>query len=541
MGVEITGRRASESDAARDERERRDSGIRAIARPQRRSEPASTLYERTRVFTLAATVLFGGFAFFDLIVCGIGGRGPLAAVWLLRTAGLLPVVAAHVFARRAVRADASTVRFLASFAIVSMTASVAAMTLLTGGYRSPYHASQMILAFSLGFLPMPWHRGVRLALGSLALHVGLAIVLPLLAPRFVGGTDDPGARAHVAIYTLYVAAAWVVAVVVSNVLWVTRRAVVEAKRVGRYRVDRLLAQGGMGEIWAAYDSNLHREVALKILTPEQSAGAEAATRFESEVHAMTKLTHPNSVRVYDSGVTDEGALFFAMELLEGENLAALVRREGPLSPRRAATLALQAARALSEAHDLGIVHRDLKPENLFLQRTNDNEDFVKVLDFGIATWSVPRPTTSITWPPALFGTPGTASPEVIEGKSATPESDVYGLGAVLYYLLTGSLPFTTDHVMATMIAHLTLAPVAPSERRGSAVPKPLEDLVLRCLSKRPSERFADARALAEALDRALAEMTARPRAISTRVRMPKRPADGRPRPLRPRPPRDLLE
>jgi len=288
-------------------------------------------------------------------------------------------------------------------------------------------------------------------------------------------------------------------VAISHLLWSLRREVFESKSIGKYSLKRLLGRGGMGEVWAAYHSGLKREVALKLLNAREGASGVGARRFEREVQALVRLSHPNTVRVFDFGAADGGLLYYAMELLEGENLGRLMRREGPLPEARARHFLLQASRALAEAHQRGIVHRDVKPENLFVTVAGGEPDFLKVLDFGIATLLDDGDGQKLTQTGTLAGTPGTVSPEVIRGEPVTPGADVYALGAVGYLMLAGSLPFEGEGVAQVMLAHLHDAPVAPSVRRGSPISPAFEAVILRCLSKNPTERYRDGQALSVAL------------------------------------------
>ncbi len=205
------------------------------------------------------------------------------------------------------------------------------------------------------------------------------------SPHIAAQVHDPAAVTTLLINSAYVLSTCVLLVMCGHIVWSLRRQVFEARSLGRYRLKRRLASGGMGDVWAAYHPGLKRDVAVKILRPEtQERSARALERFEREVHATAELVHPNTVRVFDYGTTEDGLWYYVMELLEGETLACHVARLGPLSPARAVHIVGQAARALGEAHERGIVHRDVKPENLFLTSLGGEHDFVKVLDFGIA-------------------------------------------------------------------------------------------------------------------------------------------------------------
>jgi serine/threonine-protein kinase len=220
-------------------------------------------------------------------------------------------------------------------------------------------------------------------------------------------------------------------------------------------------------------------------------------RFEREVRATTELTHPNTVRVFDYGITEDGLLYYAMELLVGKDLGALIAETGPLAPERAVYLLHQATRALAEAHARGIVHRDVKPENLFVGAAGAEGDFVKVLDFGVARRDEAASDMKLTAHDAVVGTPRYMAPEVILGAHATFRSDVYALGAVLYFALTGRPPFDGPTNVA-LVAEIASTTEAPRLAAGRGSPE-LAALVARALAKDPLARFEHAAALSEAI------------------------------------------
>jgi serine/threonine-protein kinase len=205
--------------------------------------------------------------------------------------------------------------------------------------------------------------------------------------------------------------------------------------------------------------------------------------------------------VFDYGVTDDGILYYVMELLDGEPLSALLRREAELPPARAIYLVDQAARALGEAHQTGILHRDVKPDNLFITWSGEDGDFVKVLDFGVAKHIHDSEDKSVTQTGTVVGTPEYLSPEVARGEPADPRSDVYALGVVLYHCVTGRTPFFGDRAGALMFSHMNVSPPRPAEVARQTIPQDLEEVILKCLKKEPRDRFADATALSVALSR----------------------------------------
>ncbi|MBN8608949.1 MAG: serine/threonine protein kinase [Deltaproteobacteria bacterium] len=366
-----------------------------------------------------------------------------------------------------------------------------------GGFHSHIATGAILIGAALGVFPQRWRDHLPLATFTALLYPTIVLAITLAGGPSHEQLSDPLAVFELALHVTMIVLSTAIAVVISHLAWSLRRGSFENKRVGQYRLRKRLGRGGMGEVWAAHHKGLRRDVAVKMLDGGH-ADPIARERFEREVRATCELRHPHTVRVFDYGATDDGVLYYAMELLEGEHLGAVVRREGALPPERAVYLIEQAARALGEAHDKGIVHRDVKSENLFVSDSGGEPDFVKVLDFGIAR-DVGEEGTALTRPGAIAGTASTVSPEVVAGKSAGPQADVYGLGAVLYFCLTGRHPFEREHREATLRAHLTESVVPPSELATRPIPADVEAIVMRCLEKEPEDRFADGRALASAL------------------------------------------
>ncbi len=267
-------------------------------------------------------------------------------------------------------------------------------------------------------------------------------------------------------------------------------------RVGPYRLLRKLDEGGAGEIFLAEHEPLRRPCALKIVPPDD---AEAAARFDREVLAAAQLSHPNTVAIFDSGRTADGAAYCAMEYLPGLCVADIVRRCGPMPPSRAVHLGRQVCGALAEAHGLGLVHRDLSPANVFVAVLGGRCDVAKVLDFG----AVGGPAADRAHDPAaggrVAGTPEYVAPEqAVAGLPVDGRADVYGLGALLYFMVTGRPPFERATPAAVLEAQVA-EPVVPPRERAADIPADLEAVILRCLAKRPDDRYPDARAVAAAL------------------------------------------
>jgi serine/threonine-protein kinase len=252
---------------------------------------------------------------------------------------------------------------------------------------------------------------------------------------------------------------------------------------------------------------LARPAAIKLIRPESMAARTgekanvAVERFHREAEAAARLQSPHSVGVYDFGATEDGTLYIVMELLQGMDLESLVRHEGPLPASRVVHILRQVCESLEEAHVSGLVHRDIKPANLHIGRFGLRDDFVKVLDFGLVkTAAVGGAQSLATIEGVIMGTPAYMAPEMALGDNVDARADLYALGCVAYYLLTGEQVFTGDTVLKVITQHLQAVPVPPSERTGLPIPATLEHLVLACLAKKPEQRPQNARQLAQSLD-----------------------------------------
>ncbi|HSW50087.1 MAG TPA: serine/threonine-protein kinase [Bryobacteraceae bacterium] len=296
-----------------------------------------------------------------------------------------------------------------------------------------------------------------------------------------------------------------VAVVISHVVTKLGQQVTKAREMGSYRLVKPLGKGGMGEVWQARHRMLARDSAIKLIHPEamsRNSGRHAQLlrrRFEQEAKATAALRSPHTVELYDFGVTEDGVFYYVMELLDGIDLDTLVKRFGPQPPARVVWIMRQVCRSLADAHLHGMVHRDIKPTNIFICRMGTECDFVKVLDFGLVK-VMDGHGLDLTGEGATTGTPAYIAPEVAMGNpDLDGRADLYGLGCVGYWLLTGGLVFEEKGAAAMMLAHLRKEPVPPSERSELHVPASLDRIILKCLAKEPAERFSGAEALARAL------------------------------------------
>jgi serine/threonine protein kinase len=273
------------------------------------------------------------------------------------------------------------------------------------------------------------------------------------------------------------------------------------QQLGQYTLEDKIGTGGMGSVYRARHAFLRRPTAVKLLNTE-SVTDDALARFEREVQLTSKLCHPNTIAVYDYGKNADGVFYYAMEYLEGINLDDLVNQTGPLPEGRAIAILKQVCGALAEAHEVGLIHRDIKPANIFLTRRAGLADFVKVLDFGLAKAVASQDgEAKLTQANVTVGTPYYLSPEAVERpETVNTLSDVYAVGGVAYFLVTGQPPFTGKTVMEICMKHVRVAPDSPSKRLGHPILPGLEGLILRCLAKKPEERPASARVLGEELD-----------------------------------------
>jgi serine/threonine-protein kinase len=436
-----------------------------------------------------ASVVWASFIVVDAASVRYLGGGSLSHFVLWRMA-VLVVIGAVVFRLRRGPTPSERALRLADLAVYSSAATaIGLMCAEFHGLTSPYVPGLCLVLLSRTVTaPDPWRRGILMTgipiFSFFAVLVGSAAFMPSVAAQF----HDPAAITTFFVNSGYILGTYAFLVGGSHIVWSLKRQVFEARSLGRYRLKRRLAAGGMGDVWLAYHPGLKRDVAVKILRPdERERSGMALKRFEREVRATAELVHPNTVRVFDYGTTEDGLWYYVMELLQGETLAEHVARIGPLPPARAVHILGQAARALAEAHEHGIVHRDVKPENIFLTSLGGEHDFVKVIDFGIA--KVSATDGKMTETGSLLGTPAYMPPEMGMGLSADARSDVYALGAVLYFLLCGRPPFEAENAGALIFAHVNERVVAPSHALGKQLPADVEAVALKALAKDPAERW----------------------------------------------------
>jgi len=308
--------------------------------------------------------------------------------------------------------------------------------------------------------------------------------------------DDVASHQIVMANALFLVAGVALATLAAWVLRARRVCQDGHARVGAYRLLRTLDKGGMAEVYLAEHESLGRPCALKMARPDDP---EAAARFDREVRAAARLSHPNAVAIFDSGRAEDGTPYCVMEYLPGLCVADLVQDSGPMPASRAVYLGRQVCGALAEAHRLGLVHRDLSPANVFVSVLGGRCDVAKVLDFGVVGGPAAGWAHDTAADGSVAGTPEYVAPEqAVAGRVVDARADIYGLGALLYFMVTGGPPFTRGAPADVLRAHLS-EPVPSPRERAPGLPVDLEAVILRCLAKRPEERYSDARSVGDAL------------------------------------------
>jgi serine/threonine-protein kinase len=347
------------------------------------------------------------------------------------------------------------------------------------GLLSVFH---VVMARAVIVPSTPSRTAIVTALSFAALIISVAMLDPshAVAP----GLTNPWLRLVGPIFTGITGT--MLATVASAVIYGLHREVTEARQLGQYTLEEKIGAGGMGEVYRARHAMLRRPTAIKLL---RDGSERELRRFEQEVQMTARLTHPNTISIFDYGRTPDGAFYYVMELLDGVNLEDLIAKNGHQQPARVIHTLRQVCAALREAHDAGLIHRDIKPANVFLCRHGGLPDVVKVLDFGLVKELDAGGDTKESSINHLIGTPLYMSPEAIASPSkVNAQSDLYALGAVAYFLLTGQPVFSGESVVEICSHHLHTVPVPPSRRVATPIPGDLEAIVLDCLKKQPGER-----------------------------------------------------
>lgn len=357
----------------------------------------------------------------------------------------------------------------------------------------------LLLAFTYAlFIPNDWRRAaVVVAIIVAAPLVTVAITAVMYARVLEALAASPGLIVETVLMLSLtgVGATWGV-YIINNL----QSQAYEARQLGQYKLKQLLGAGGMGEVYLAEHQLMKRPCAIKLIRPEKAGDPKVLARFEREVQATARLSHWNTIDIFDYGRADDGTFYYVMEYLPGMNLGEIVRRFGPMPPSRAIHLVRQACDALQEAHDVGLLHRDLKPANLFAAVRGGFYDVAKLLDFGLAKPLTNLESASLTADGTITGSPLYMSPEQATGdREPDARSDIYALGAVLYFLVTSRPPFEDEKPIRVLIAHAH-EQVTPPSRWREDLPIDLESVIMRCLAKNPEDRYQSAAELSAALE-----------------------------------------
>jgi hypothetical protein len=471
-------------------------------RPRFADETAQLLRSRLMACTLIISATLAAAFVGNLFITGAPQLELRAATlvvllgffFVLRSAGRLTMLQLRCFELAlfvvvAIRLLLLMVLTIANHAAAGDAASVVAA-------KHYYLSAWCIVTLIYGiFMPNTWRRGAVLMFAAAGVPYVVLALQGWWYPEVAALLNADHAGIPVALPFL----AALIGTYGTHIINAARREAFTARQFGQYRLIERLGGGGMGVVYKAEHVLLKRPCAIKLIQPASAADVKALARFEREVQATAKLTHWNTIEVYDYGHTEDGTFYYVMELLPGLSLQDLVDRHGPLPAARVVHFLCQACDALKEAHGIGLIHRDIKPANIFACQRGGVDDVAKLLDFGLVKEITERSGLSGASLGYFLGTPLYMAPEQVSTyEEADRRSDIYSLGAVAYFLLTGSPPFTGTDVLELIQAHARQAVVPPSQLTP-AVPGDVQQIVLRCLAKRPEDRFQDVESLETAL------------------------------------------
>jgi serine/threonine-protein kinase len=488
-----------------------DEARAALPPPETSEEARAFLQERLAFLGKAYAVLSASFSLAGHVVAAFTSASPWidrvrdrASLIVFATAAAAALVWARC--RRGRVPERALVAIDASFiAVVTLLNAFMVFTRFPGEVPGfSYARSLLLVTFGLVFraivVPSTARRTLLLGLGVLVFPVATTTV------SMARTAAAAPAAAHAVWTAMWCLAAVAIATLASRSIFGLRQQVREASQLGQYTLLEKIGEGGMGTVYRASHAMLRRPTAVKLLPPGQ-AGTERLQRFEREVQLTSRLTHPNTISIFDYGRTPDGVFYYAMEYLEGLNLEDLARHDGPQPAGRVVHVLRQVAGSLAEAHEVGLIHRDVKPANVILvAQRGGASDVAKVVDFGLVKDL--DQATDLSREDRIAGTPLYLAPEAITAPGRVgARSDLYSLGCVGYYLLTGRPVFEGRNVVEVCGHHLHTMPVPPSARLGQPVPAGLERLLLACLEKEPSRRPSFAGEFLETLD-ALADVPA---------------------------------
>ena len=481
---------------------RANVGFVAGDRPHFSEETAALLRSRLSAAALVIAVTLAA-AFVGNLVGGITTLWWLRGLILLITGGSafvlrirptlslsqLRLLELVVFGSVVVQLSVMLMTRLAEFTSLKDAISVAAV-------RQQFLMGWCILIFIYGtLLPNTWQRGATIMIPAAILPYLLIALQRWFSPEVASLLDADKASSALP----YPLVAALIAIFAAYAINSARREAFKARQFGQYRLMEKLGAGGMGEVYKAEHVLLKRPCAIKLIKAASESDAASIARFEKEVKTTAKLTHWNTIEIYDYGRTDDGTFYYVMEFLPGKSLEDLVEKHGPLPPERVVYLLRQICGALQEAHSVGLIHRDIKPANIFASQRGGVYDVAKLLDFGLVKELNDKADAGAKYG-SFSGTPLYMSPEQASAyEEVDGRADIYSLGAVAYYLLTGQPPFTSKNVLELLAAHRN-SEVAPPSHLATAIPADLDQVILKCMAKKASERFQDAASLMAALD-----------------------------------------
>jgi eukaryotic-like serine/threonine-protein kinase len=358
----------------------------------------------------------------------------------------------------------------------------------------------MIFTYAI-FIPNHWSRAAKMIIPMALAPMVVPWVLGAIHPEFYEVAVRAANLEKLSENALFLVLGALTSIFGTHTINSLRIEAYEARLLNQYRLGRRLGGGGMGEVFLAEHQLLKRPCAIKLIRHDLAGNPRIFARFEREVRETARLSHWNTIEIFDYGRNDDGAFYYVMEYLPGLSLAELVERYGPMPPARVIYLLRQACDALREAHDVGLIHRDIKPANLMAAFRGGLHDVAKLLDFGLVKTLSEDKSVHLSREGTVAGSPLYMSPEqVLHSQPPDRRTDIYGLGAVAYFMLTGRPPFLGENAMAVMIAHAR-DPVPPLSKLRPDIPEDLESVVLRCLAKKPDDRYPDTQSLANALER----------------------------------------
>ncbi len=492
--------------------------------PSRSASPVSENSEESRALLQTRVALFWKVMFFiSLLSTGLGAIGAVVkpgaelvvgvaltaqagTFWWLCTRGQRSVRFSHAIESGGLLINVTASALLGRYVVGAFAREHSFVTdegvLMTDGYILMLHVAGigLLLAIRAALVPSaPRRTAIVTAMVGAPLVASTFLVATAagaLATRALDSNAYPWLPATAAMLWGYVI---ITCTVLSRVIYGLRVEVREARRLGQYVLEQKIGEGGMGEVYRARHGMMRRPSALKLMRADNVA-ASSLLRFEREVQLTSRLTHPNTITIFDYGRTHDGVFYYAMELLDGATLQRIVAVDGAQAPGRVMRILTMACGALAEAHASGLIHRDIKPANIMLCMQGGERDVVKLLDFGLVKELAVGGDASLTGANTLTGTPQYMAPEsILAPDSADARTDIYALGAVAYYLLAGSEVFDGKSIVEICSQHLHQNP-EPLSARGVAVPPELEAVVLACLEKEPDRRPQSAAELRRRLD-----------------------------------------